>query len=145
VYRVVDGFVLCSVFCISVFCWLSFQQHHASILFPVYKKFGSFLCSLQSTTLRSIEVGHSCVYVIYMCVCVPTDNRQCLIFVVLIHMTVHLFVCIHLTLGSHLVLYLYVRLPPPQRFHVRSILAHCMLEGLYRNVGPSNDDGNALF
>ena len=30
--------------------------------------------------------------------------------------------------------------PPLQRFPVRSISAHCMLEGLYRNVGPSNDD-----
>jgi hypothetical protein len=70
--------------CISVFCWLGFRQNHASILFRVYKKFGAFLYSLLCTAVRSIGVwsflclcymyGHSCVYVICMCVFLQTTE-----------------------------------------------------------------------
>jgi hypothetical protein len=136
VYRVPDGFVLCSVSCISVFCWLVSGNTTQGFYFVFIRSLEPFYIPCYVLQYGHLGYGHSCVYVICVCVCVCvlTNNRQCLIFVVLIHITIHLIVCIHLTLGSHLALC--VRLTPhPKRFHVRSISAHCMLKGLNRNVG----------
>jgi hypothetical protein len=92
----------------SVVSFLSFQQHHASILFCVHKEFGAFLYFLLCTMLRS------CGALLSLCLHYVCSDRE-LMWLLLIWFHYYKFV-IHLILGTHLMLS--VRFLPPAHQHI---------------------------
>ena len=86
-------FLYISVFiCVFMYLclhWLSSQQHHASILFCVYRQLGTFLCSLRSIIMMSLSLSRGCVGA-YVHLC---SNRSLyLITVLLIYIIINVFV-----------------------------------------------------